>query len=188
MLAQLNKIMFLQEKSIDLQKLLSGMENLMLLKADRGLLTRKLVSMSKANRQILQLRLMGHQRQITLSSIRLIRSRSMLLSLSSNATLPGATYEEDRFNRLIAMLRLNQGRLARDILLHLLQNSTGFPGSPKLRSLSPWRPSTPDLQDDSCYCLSRLPNILFLFPKKYFTIICNSEISLKIESLYETRT
>ena len=110
------------------QKLLSGMENLMLLKADRGLLTRKLVSMSKANRQILQLRLMGHQRQITLSSIRLIRSRSMLLGLSSNATLPGATYEEDRFNRLIAMLRLNQGRLARDILLHLLQTLQVFQG------------------------------------------------------------
>lgn len=108
------------------QKLLSGMENLMLLKADRGLLTRKLVSMSKANRQILQLRLMGHQRQITLSSIRLIRSRSMLLSLSSNDTLPGAPYEEDRFNRLIAMLRLNQGRLARDILLHLLQTLQVF--------------------------------------------------------------
>lgn len=52
----------------------------------------------------------------------------MLLGLSSNATLPGATYEEDRFNRLIAMLRLNQGRIARDILLHLLQTLQVFQG------------------------------------------------------------
>lgn len=120
MLAQMNRIMHLQQRSIEFQKLLSGTEEFLLLKADRGLLSPKLVSMAKRNLQILQMRLTGHQRQVMQSSVKLLRSSFMMLNSTKTDDKIKAVFDAN-FGRVIGMLRLSQNRLARDILLHLLK-------------------------------------------------------------------
>lgn len=103
-----------------LQKLLSGTEEFLLLKADRGLLSPKLVSMAKRNLQILKMRLTGHQRQVMESSVKLLRSSFMMLN-STKTDDKIKTVFDANFDRVIGMLRLSQRRLARDILLDLLK-------------------------------------------------------------------
>lgn len=92
----------------------------MLLKADRGLLSPKLVSMAKRNLQILKMRLTGHQRQVMESSVKLLRSSFMMLN-STKTDDKIKTFFDANFDRVIGMLRLSQRRLARDILLDLLK-------------------------------------------------------------------
>uniref|UniRef100_K1P8Q7 Laminin-like protein epi-1 n=1 Tax=Magallana gigas TaxID=29159 RepID=K1P8Q7_MAGGI len=120
MLVQMNRIMRLQQRSIEFQKLLSGTEEFLLLKADRGLLSPKLVSMAKRNLQILKMRLTGHQRQVMESSVKLLRSSFMMLN-STKTDDKIKTVFDANFDRVIGMLRLSQRRLARDILLDLLK-------------------------------------------------------------------
>lgn len=103
-----------------LQKLLSGTEEFLLLKADRGLLSPKLVSMAKRNLQILKMRLTGHQRQVMESCVKLLRSSFMMLN-STKTDDKIKTVFDANFDRVIGMLRLSQRRLARDILLDLLK-------------------------------------------------------------------
>lgn len=120
MLVQMNRIMRLQQRSIEFQKLLSGTEEFLLLKADRGLLSPKLVSMAKRNLQILKMRLTGHQRQVMESSVKLLQSSFMMLN-STKTDDKIKTVFDANFDRVIGMLRLSQRRLARDILLDLLK-------------------------------------------------------------------
>lgn len=120
MLAQMKRIMYLQQRSIEFQKLLSGTEEFLLLKADRGLLSPRLVAMAKRNLHILQMRLTGHQRQVMQSSVKLLRSRFTMLNSTTTNDKIKATFDAN-FDRVIGMLRLSQRHLARDILIDLLK-------------------------------------------------------------------
>ncbi|XP_056021992.1 uncharacterized protein LOC125651269 [Ostrea edulis] len=119
MLVQLKKIFYLQEKGLELQKLLFGTENLAMTQLGRNILSHTVVSSARKNLQNLQTRLMQHQRQITLSSMKVLKSASFLLNFSCDNHKKTTLMEN--MNRLIETLHLDQRNLTRDILRNLLK-------------------------------------------------------------------
>lgn len=101
------------------QKLLFGTENLAITQLGRNILSHTVVSSARKNLQNLQTRLMQHQRQITLSSMKVLKSASFLLNFSCDNHKKTTLMEN--MNRLIETLHLDQRNLTRDILRNLLK-------------------------------------------------------------------
>ncbi|XP_062612589.1 uncharacterized protein LOC134274335 isoform X2 [Saccostrea cucullata] len=114
-LVQMIKILQLEAKSLELQKLLSATENLITLRVGQHILSPTLISLAKRKIQVLNQKLMRHQQQVIMSSMKLLKSESISTNKKNNTAFG------ENFNRLVETLRLDQKNIMRDILYNLLK-------------------------------------------------------------------
>ncbi|XP_061174472.1 uncharacterized protein LOC133183547 [Saccostrea echinata] len=117
--AQMIKILQLEAKSLELQKLLSTTENLITLRGGQHILSPTVISLAKRKMQVLHMKLMRHQQQVTMSSVKLLKSGSILMNSRGDEKNKTAFWRN--FNRLIETLRLDQKNIMHDILYDLLK-------------------------------------------------------------------